>query len=67
MRAYRALPGRAEGSRGVAASRMNNSAISPRCDGECATKPPRYGYAHEDLMRCDYASVALRVHGDVAT
>ena len=31
---------------------MNNSAISPRCDGECATMltmPPRYGYAHGDL------------------
>ena len=31
---------------------MNNSAISPRCDGECATMlamPPRYGFAHEDL------------------
>ena len=51
MRAYRAEQGRSERSRSVAASRMINLAISPRCDGDCATMPtmpPRYGYAHED-------------------
>ena len=36
----------------VAASRMNNSAFSQQCDGNCDTMftmPPQYGYAHEDL------------------
>ena len=49
MKAYRAKQGRTERSRSVAASRMNNSAISPRCDGDNAPMPPRHGYAHEDL------------------
>ena len=52
MKAYRAYQDRAGRSRSVAVSWMNNSAISPRCDGESATMlrmPPQYGYAHEDL------------------
>ena len=53
---YISLQDRTERSRSVVPSRTNNSAISPRCDGDCATMlkmPPRYGYAqkwHEDLI-----------------
>ena len=39
-------------AKSVAASRVNNSAISPRCDGDCITlltNPPLYGHAHEDI------------------
>ena len=70
VRTYRTLQAREERSESVAASWTNTSALSSRCDGVCATMlmmPLRCGYVHEDLAVYDYASVALRVHGDVAT